>query len=69
DGLDRSHHQLVEGLRVEISDERVRIVVQTTGDAELEVWGARRKLKLLARALKRAVVLDLDLNAATELSA
>jgi exopolyphosphatase/guanosine-5'-triphosphate,3'-diphosphate pyrophosphatase len=61
DGLDRSHHQLVEHVRVEISDERVRIVVQTTGDAELEVWGARRKLRLLARALKRPVVLDLSL--------
>ena len=60
DGLDRSHHQLVESLRVETSPERVRIVVKASGDAELEIWGARRKLNLLSRVLKLPVVLDIE---------
>ncbi|MEZ4225530.1 MAG: Ppx/GppA phosphatase family protein [Polyangiaceae bacterium] len=60
DGLDRSHHQLVTGLSTEVSDTRIRIVVGTQGDAELELWGARRKAKLLSRALKLPVVLDVE---------
>ncbi len=51
DGLDRSHHQLVRGVTVDRQGETLTLKVQTTGDSELEVWGARRKSKLLARAL------------------
>ncbi len=51
DGLDRSHHQLVRGVLVDRAEDLLTIRVQATGDSELEVWGARRKSKLLARAL------------------
>jgi exopolyphosphatase/guanosine-5'-triphosphate,3'-diphosphate pyrophosphatase len=51
DGLDRSHHQLVRSVQVDREGELLTIRVQATGDSELDVWGARRKSKLLARAL------------------
>jgi exopolyphosphatase/guanosine-5'-triphosphate,3'-diphosphate pyrophosphatase len=60
DGLDRSHHQLVSGIASEDVDGTLRINVSTTGDAELEVWGARRKAKLLERVLGRNLELVLD---------
>jgi exopolyphosphatase/guanosine-5'-triphosphate,3'-diphosphate pyrophosphatase len=60
DGLDRSHHQLVTGLDCEDRGGAMRITVKTTGDAELEVWGARRKARLFERMLGRNLELELD---------
>ncbi len=60
DGLDRSHHQLVTGLRCELQNGEVVITVTTNGDAELEVWGARRKSRLLERVLRKKVTLKLE---------
>lgn len=60
DGLDRSHHQVVRGLRCAYDDRSLVIRVETNGDAELELWGARRKAKLLERALRRKVEIELD---------
>jgi exopolyphosphatase/guanosine-5'-triphosphate,3'-diphosphate pyrophosphatase len=58
DGLDRSHHQLVSGLRCIDEDGELPITVTTRGDAELEVWGARRKARPLERVLQRKVSLS-----------
>ena len=60
DGLDRSHHQSVADLRCETKGKTLSIIAQVVGDAELEVWGAKRKLKLLARALRRELVLKTE---------
>lgn len=60
DGLDRSHHQLISDVRVKLSDDRVRIISEAVGDAELEIWGARRKSRLLERALKRKIELEVE---------
>jgi len=55
DGLDRSHHQFVQKLVVEERSGTLHIHLTTAGDAELEVWGARRKGTLLERVLERPI--------------
>jgi exopolyphosphatase/guanosine-5'-triphosphate,3'-diphosphate pyrophosphatase len=60
DGLDRSHHQLVSGLSCVDDDGELAVTVTTRGDAELEVWGARRKARPLERVLQRTVNLNAE---------
>jgi exopolyphosphatase/guanosine-5'-triphosphate,3'-diphosphate pyrophosphatase len=60
DGLDRSHHQLVRTLFCAHDDCDLVIRLEAPGDAELEIWGARRKSKLLERILGRRVTIELD---------
>jgi len=44
DGLDRSHHGIVEGVRAVRDGDRIDLRLDTAGrDAELELWAARRK--------------------------
>ncbi len=43
DGLDRSHGQLVAGVRCEMSGACVTFHVETAGECELEMWSAERK--------------------------
>jgi exopolyphosphatase/guanosine-5'-triphosphate,3'-diphosphate pyrophosphatase len=47
EGLDRTHYQLVRGLRVVRTPERISIFVDARGDARLELWAARRRGGLL----------------------
>lgn len=51
EGLDRSHYQLVRSLRVRRRGDVVAIAVQTTRDAQLELWAGRRRTSELARLL------------------
>jgi exopolyphosphatase/guanosine-5'-triphosphate,3'-diphosphate pyrophosphatase len=53
EGLDRSHSQVVSGLKVLADDDRdgLQIRVETSGDAELEQWAAQRFLEPLAEEL------------------
>jgi len=44
DGLDRSHGSVVQEVRCRIEDDGVQCVLTTRADAELEIWGARRKM-------------------------
>jgi exopolyphosphatase/guanosine-5'-triphosphate,3'-diphosphate pyrophosphatase len=53
DGLDRGHTAAVEGLEVELDDGRVRLLLASTADMDLEVWGARRKRELFERVFDR----------------
>ncbi|MDZ7771169.1 MAG: Ppx/GppA phosphatase family protein [Balneolaceae bacterium] len=46
DGLDRSHYQNVRRLEIERDEERLRLLITTEGDPELEIWGAMRKRHL-----------------------
>ncbi|MGH7176037.1 MAG: Ppx/GppA phosphatase family protein, partial [Tepidisphaeraceae bacterium] len=57
-GLDRSHASVVTDLRCRIEPKRVRIAIQARSDAELEIWGARRKMGLFSRVFDRDVVFD-----------
>jgi exopolyphosphatase / guanosine-5'-triphosphate,3'-diphosphate pyrophosphatase len=46
DGLDRGYAQLVRSVRCRINDKSVEVTLSTGSDAELELWGARRKMDL-----------------------
>ena len=63
DGLDRSHHQFVQSVQVEERNGTLHFDVIARGDAELEVWGARRKGKLLERELGRPIELSIGAGA------
>jgi exopolyphosphatase / guanosine-5'-triphosphate,3'-diphosphate pyrophosphatase len=50
DSLDRTHHGVVRGVRVRRRKARTELLLDTAGrDAELEIWGARRKSELWER--------------------
>jgi exopolyphosphatase/guanosine-5'-triphosphate,3'-diphosphate pyrophosphatase len=53
DGLDRSRNQLVGGITARVSPSLVLLRLQTEGDPELELWGARRKRELFERVYDR----------------
>src|SRR5262249_34675935 len=44
DGLDRSHASVVSSLKCRIKKQKVEVSVKARADAELEIWGARRKM-------------------------
>lgn len=48
DGLDRGHRNVVRGIVVRRAERRVEIGVVAAGNADLEMWAARRKSDLLA---------------------
>lgn len=53
--LDRTHQQQVNDVRVNVTEKRVEIAVQSSGDAELDLWAARRKVDLFERVFGRSV--------------
>ena len=53
--LDRTHQQQVRDLRASVTSDHVEITVQTTGDAEVDLWAARRKVDLFERVFSRSV--------------
>lgn len=55
DGLDRSHSGVVSGVKVKVGQHHVTIIVSAKGDAELELWGARRQMGLFAEVFERTV--------------
>jgi exopolyphosphatase/guanosine-5'-triphosphate,3'-diphosphate pyrophosphatase len=60
DGLDRSHSSVVQSLRVKLEKRTLRVLLSTRSDAELEVWGARRKRKLFEDVFNHAVAFELS---------
>ncbi len=57
DGLDRSRNQNVYGLDAMITPSLVLLRIRALDDAELEIWGARRKRALLEKVLDRELEL------------
>ena len=57
-GLDRGQTQSVKQLALEIEDKQIHIFISGKGDLELDLWGARRLVELLERALERKVVIE-----------
>jgi len=49
DGLDRSHFQNVQNLKIKNSKNKISLLITTEGDPELEIWGAKRKSKLFEK--------------------
>lgn len=59
DGLDRSHGQVVTGVRCRLDGNDIVCRVAARADAELELWGARRKREWLEKVFKRKLRLEL----------
>jgi exopolyphosphatase/guanosine-5'-triphosphate,3'-diphosphate pyrophosphatase len=57
DGLDRSRNQNVYGLDAMLTPSLVLLRIRALDDAELEIWGARRKRALLEKVLDRELEL------------
>ena len=55
DGLDRGHAATVDDVDVELPEGRVRLLVTSRGDMDLELWGLRRKQELFERLVERKV--------------
>ncbi|MEO0530889.1 MAG: hypothetical protein AAF266_10005, partial [Planctomycetota bacterium] len=53
--LDRTHQQQVHDVRANVVDSKVEIAIRTTGDAEVDLWAARRKVDLFERVFGRRV--------------
>ncbi|MCC7476758.1 MAG: Ppx/GppA family phosphatase [Pirellulales bacterium] len=53
--LDRTHQQTVSEVRARAQEGVVRIVIQSQGDAEVDVWAAERKVDLFERVFGRKV--------------
>jgi len=53
DGLDRGRTGTITGVDVTVGPSLVLLRVRATGDAELELWGARRKRELFERTFDR----------------
>ena len=51
EALDRSHYQLIRGLRLVRRGQRLSILVNARRDAQLELWAARRRTGLLAELM------------------
>jgi exopolyphosphatase / guanosine-5'-triphosphate,3'-diphosphate pyrophosphatase len=60
DGLDRSHCSVIQDVRCRIEDKVVRCVLTARGDAELEIWGARRKRKPFGKVFGRKISFELN---------
>ncbi len=53
--LDRTHQQHVGEVRARVRDDVVRIVVQSEGDANVDLWAAERKVDLFEKVFGRKV--------------
>ena len=53
DGLDRGRTQPVDGIDVRVGPSLVVVRLRANADAELELWGARRKRELFEKVFAR----------------
>jgi exopolyphosphatase / guanosine-5'-triphosphate,3'-diphosphate pyrophosphatase len=59
DGLDRSHAGVITDLRCRIGADAVNCVLNPRSDAELEIWGARRKMKWFEKVFDRDITFSI----------
>jgi exopolyphosphatase/guanosine-5'-triphosphate,3'-diphosphate pyrophosphatase len=60
DGLDRGHSGVIDGIDVDLAGDRARLTVHSNSDADLELWGVRRKRELFERVFGRRLEIQLD---------
>jgi exopolyphosphatase/guanosine-5'-triphosphate,3'-diphosphate pyrophosphatase len=53
DGLDRSRSGSVQDVKAEVNGTRVRLAVTSSGDIDVDLWGARRKRELFEKLYDR----------------
>ncbi len=64
--LDRSHSQIVTGLTLHDREDHVLVMLQTAGDAELELWAASRHVAPFEAVVGKPVRFDTVQDAQTE---
>jgi exopolyphosphatase / guanosine-5'-triphosphate,3'-diphosphate pyrophosphatase len=64
--LDRSHSQVVTGLTIDEHDGDAQLLLQTIGDAELELWAASRHCAPLEQVLGKPLRLETMVPSASE---
>ena len=57
DNLDRGHRHLVNGLKVEVDEQKIQIQVEATEDVSMEKGHAREHKRLLEEVLEKEVVI------------
>jgi exopolyphosphatase/guanosine-5'-triphosphate,3'-diphosphate pyrophosphatase len=55
DGLDRSHCAVISSVRCRVGRHHVDVAVKSRGDAALELWGARQRMRLFTRVFDRSI--------------
>jgi exopolyphosphatase/guanosine-5'-triphosphate,3'-diphosphate pyrophosphatase len=60
DGLDRSHAAVIRDLACQSRPDRVKVVLDTRSDAELEIWGALRKADMFEKVFGRSIGFELQ---------
>jgi exopolyphosphatase/guanosine-5'-triphosphate,3'-diphosphate pyrophosphatase len=58
DGLDRSHANVVRDVRCRPAGKELKCVVSTRWDAQLELWGAKRKREMFEKVFKRDITFE-----------
>jgi exopolyphosphatase/guanosine-5'-triphosphate,3'-diphosphate pyrophosphatase len=53
--LDRTHQQHVGEVRARVGEDGVRIIVQSQGDTDVDLWAAERKVELFEKVFDRKV--------------
>jgi exopolyphosphatase / guanosine-5'-triphosphate,3'-diphosphate pyrophosphatase len=53
--LDRTHQQNVADVRARVRDDGVRIVIQSQGDTDVDLWAAERKVDMFEKVFDRKV--------------
>ena len=60
DGLDRSHVGAITKVSCRIRERRVKCILTARSDAELEIWGARRKMELFEKVFGKKISFELS---------
>jgi exopolyphosphatase/guanosine-5'-triphosphate,3'-diphosphate pyrophosphatase len=60
DALDRTHCGAVSSLKVRVGNRRVKLIISSRGDTEMELWAARRKMDLFAEVFNRTISFELE---------
>lgn len=60
DGLDRTHAAVVRDVTCQIKPGNVKVVLDVKSDAEMEIWGARRKADVFERIFERELDFTTD---------
>lgn len=58
EGLDRSHFQNVVALSTQLDDRQLKIIIQTKGDPQLDVWGAQHDSAFFEETFARRLVVE-----------
>lgn len=65
DGLDRGHAGTVDDIDLVIEDARIEVRLRSSGDVELDLWGARRKRSLFESVFGRRLEFHVDESTTT----